>query len=134
MATEYIVDQNGERKRVILPVEEYERLKEAAEEGEKMRRHPGIVFTGTGELRRATLVRSVFDVWEVVDLYKDKGRERLFSEHPISEEQLETALSYYEAYSEEVDAIIEENDQPLEYWRKKYPDLKISVTEIGEAE
>lgn len=63
-------------------------------------------------------------------LYQGKERERLFSEHPISEEQLRLALAYYEAYPEEVDAILEENEQPLQYWQKKYPNLKIHVTEI----
>ncbi len=129
MATEYIVDRTGRRKGVILSVEEYERLTGAAEENERMSRHPGIVFEGEGEFRHATLAKSVFDVWEVVGLYQGKGREKLFAEHPVSEEQLDLALSYYGEYPEEVDAILEENERPLEYWQKKYPELKIHVTE-----
>lgn len=128
MATEYIVDQSGNRRSVVLPIEEYERLRTAAEENEKMARYPGVSFEGTGGSRRATLARSVFDVWEVVALYRSKGRQRLFSEHPVSEEQLALALSYYEAYPKEVDAVIEENDQPLAYWRKKYPEIEITST------
>lgn len=123
MATEYIVDQSGERKRVILSVEEYERLKGAAEENERMRRHPGIVFEGEGEFRHATLAKSVFDVWEIVEMYQIEGRETLFSAHPVSEEQLETTLRYYEEYPEEIDAIIEENSRPPEYWMERYPEL-----------
>ncbi|MBA2692451.1 MAG: hypothetical protein H0U65_08155 [Rubrobacter sp.] len=37
MATEFIVDKAGNRKRVILTVEEYERLVDAAEELEDLR-------------------------------------------------------------------------------------------------
>lgn len=37
MATEFIVDRAGNRKRVILSIEEYERLVEAAEELEDLR-------------------------------------------------------------------------------------------------
>ncbi len=37
MTTEFIVDASGNRKRVILTVEEYERLVEAAEELEDLR-------------------------------------------------------------------------------------------------
>ncbi|MBA2692453.1 MAG: hypothetical protein H0U65_08165 [Rubrobacter sp.] len=37
MASEFIVDQSGRRKRVILTVEEYERLVDAAEELEDLR-------------------------------------------------------------------------------------------------
>lgn len=134
MSTRYIVDDKGERREVILSLKEYERLLEAAEENEKMNRFPGIAFEGVEEFRRATLTRSVFDVWEIVDLYKGKGREGLFSEHPISEEQLNLVLSYYEAHPEEIEDIIKENNQPLEYWRKKYPNLNITATGTGEAE
>lgn len=123
MATEYIVDQSGERKRVILSVEEYESLLAAAEENERMRKHPGIIFEGEGEFRHATLARSVFDVWEVVEMYQIEGRETLFSAHPVSEEQLEIVLGYYEEYPEEIDGIIEENSRPPEYWMERYPEL-----------
>jgi len=128
MEARYLTNDSGERVGVVLEIEEYERLKEAAEEARRMLRHQGIAFQGTGEFRRATLAGSVFDVWEVVGLYQGKGRERLFAEHPISEERLDLALSYYEEYPEEVDAILEENERPLEYWRKKYPELEIHVT------
>ena len=130
MSARYIVDEKGERREVILPVEEYERLRVAGEETEKMSRHPGVVFEGPPKRRRASLSDSVFDVWEIVDLYRGKGRERLFAEHPISERQLEVALDYYEANSGEIDTIIEENDRPVEYWQRKYPDLNITVSEF----
>ncbi len=130
MGARYVVDEKGERREVILPVEEYERLRVAGEEMEKMSRHPGVVFEGAPERRRASLSGSVFDVWEVVDLYRGKGRERLFAEHPISERQLEVALDYYEANPEEIDAFIEENDRSVEYWRRKYPALNITVREF----
>jgi hypothetical protein len=90
MSARYVVDEKGERREVILPVEEYERLRIAGEETEKMGRHPGVVFEGPAGRRRASVSGSVFDVWEIVDLYRDKGRERLFAEHPISERQLDS--------------------------------------------
>jgi hypothetical protein len=130
MSTRYVVDEKGERREVILSVEEYERLRAAAEENERMSQHPGIVFEGPPERRRASLLGSVFDVWEVVDLYRGKGRERLFSEHPVSERQLRLALAYYEAYPQEIDAFIEENDRPAEYWQEQYPDLNITIREF----
>ncbi len=37
MATEFIVDRAGNRKRVVLSIEEYERLVDAAEELEDLR-------------------------------------------------------------------------------------------------
>lgn len=123
MEARYLTNENGERVGVVLEIEEYERLRRAAEEAQRMRRHPGIVFEGEGELRHATLAKSVFDVWELIEMYQIEGRETLLSAHPISEEQLETALRYYEEYPEEIDAIIEENARPPEYWMERYPEL-----------
>lgn len=127
MGIRYVVDEEGERREVILSVEEYERLRVAGEEKEKMERHPGVVFEGPPERRRASLSGSVFDVWEVVDLHRGKGRERMFHEHPISKRQLEVALSYHEAHPEEVDAFIEENNRPPEYWMELYPELDMKI-------
>jgi hypothetical protein len=129
MGAGYVMDEKGKRREVILPVEEYECLRIAGEETEKMSRHPGVVFEGP-QGRRASVSGSVFDVWEIVDLYRGKGRERLFAEHPISERQLEVALGCYEANRDEIDVFIEENDRPVEYWRRKYPDLNITVREF----
>ncbi len=127
MSVRYVVDEKGERREVILPVEEYERLRVAGEEAEKMGRHPGVVFEGPPKRRRASLSGTVYDVWEIVDLYRGKGRERMFREHPVSERQLEIVLSYYEEYPEEIDAFIEENDRSPEYWMKLCPELDMKI-------
>ncbi|MBA2714469.1 MAG: hypothetical protein H0U55_13060 [Rubrobacteraceae bacterium] len=44
-----------------------------------------------------------------MELYESKGRERLLSEHNVSERQLDLALSYYDAYPREIDDALEEN-------------------------
>lgn len=125
----YLTNENGERVGVVLGIEEYERLRADAEEAARMRQHPGVAFRGDEDRRRAWIVGTPFDVWVVVDLYRGKGKTRLFEEHPISERQLEVALSYYGEYPEEIDEIIRENDRPLSYWREKYPNLDIRVVE-----
>lgn len=127
MRARYVVNEKGDRREVILPVEEYERLRVAGEEQEKMEQHPGVVFGGSSGRRRASLSGTVYDVWEVVDLYKAKGRERMFDEHPISKRQLKIVLDYYEAYPEEVDACIEENNRPPEYWMEHYPEFDMKI-------
>lgn len=128
MEARYLTNDSGERIGVVLEIEEYERLKRAAEENERMLRHPGIAFEGAREFRRATLVGSPLDVWELVEMHQIEGREALLSAHPVSERQLEAALRYYEEFPEGIDAAIEENSKPLEYWREKYPALKIHAT------
>lgn len=126
---EYVVNEKGEKTRVILDIAEYEKLREAAEEAKRMTEHPGIAFRGPERGRRAWVPGTAFDVWEIVDIHQGKGEKRLFEEHPISGRQLAIALNYYEAHPEQIDAHIEENDQPLEYWHAKYPSLDIQVFE-----
>lgn len=130
MEARYLINESGERVGVVLEIEEYERLQEAAEENERMNRHPGIGFSGDGDSRRAWVRGTGLDVWELIEMYQIEGRETLLSAHPVSERQLEAALGYHEEYPEEIDAAIEENSKPLEYWQEKYPDLKIHVTKI----
>lgn len=61
-------------------------------------------------------------------VYAGGTRDLRGGELPISERQLEVA--YYEANRGEIGVIIEENDRPVEYWQRKYPDLKITVREF----
>lgn len=125
----YLTDENGERVGIVLGVEEYERLRGYAEEAARMRRHPGVAFRGDEGRRRAWVVGTAFDVWQVVAGYEEMGRERVLEESSLSGHHLDTALAYYGEYREEVDGMIEENNRPLEYWRERYPDLDIEVIE-----
>jgi uncharacterized protein (DUF433 family) len=63
------------------------------------------------------------DVWELVELYEGMGRERLLSEHNVSERQLEFALSYYGTYPREMDEALEENVRPPEEWHEISPSV-----------
>ena len=60
---------------------------------------------------------------EVIELYEGKGRERLLSEHNVSERQVDLALSYREAYPREVDEAIEENALTPEEWHRLSPSV-----------
>lgn len=57
MATEFIVDASGNRKRVILSIEEHERLVDAAEELEDLR----LAEEGRERMRRG---EAEFLTWE----------------------------------------------------------------------
>jgi hypothetical protein len=50
-------------------------LEALAEESIRTRRFPGIGFRGPEHSRRAWVIGTGLDVWEVVELYKGKGRE-----------------------------------------------------------
>src|SRR3712207_6672995 len=98
-------------------------LEALAEESIRTRRFPGIGFRGLEHSRRAWAIGTGLDVWEVVDLYEGKGRERLLSEHNVSERQLGLVLSYHEAYPREIDEALEENARPPEEWHEISPSI-----------
>jgi uncharacterized protein (DUF433 family) len=83
------------------------------EEGIRMHRCPGIVFSEGTCGRRARIAGVGIEVWEVVALYQSVGKDfnRLQeSLHWLSEPQIRSALAYYRAYGEEIDQLIRENE------------------------
>jgi uncharacterized protein (DUF433 family) len=108
-----------ENRRTRLPKSAL--LEMLAEESIRTRRFPGIGFRGAEHSRRAWVIGTALDVWEIVELYEGKGRERLLSEHNVIENQLDFALSYYEAYPREIEQALEENDRTPEEWHELYP-------------
>ena len=103
MEARYLTDESGERIGVVLDVVEYERLRRSAEEADRTERHPGIAFRGTEGSRRAWVPGTALDVWEIIAAYEEMGRKRVLEESSISEDRLDAALAYYEAYPSETD-------------------------------
>ena len=110
-----------ENRRTRLPKSAL--LEILAEESIRTRRFPGIGFRGPEHARRAWVIGTGLDVWELVELYEGKGKEILLSEHNISERQLELALSYYEVYPREIDEALEENARSPEEWHEISPSV-----------
>jgi uncharacterized protein (DUF433 family) len=74
------------------------------------RRFPGIAFRGDDARRRAWVIGSGLDVWELIHMLEDFGSvEALLSDTPLTAAQIRLAVAYREAYPEEVDAAIAEN-------------------------
>ncbi len=69
------------------------------------------------------MIGTGLDIWEIVELYEGRGRERLLSEHNVSERQLDLALSYHEAYRREIDEVLEENARLPEEWHEISPSV-----------
>ena len=83
---------------------------ELLREAVRARRAPGIVFVDGATGRRAVVAGSGLEVWEVVQTWKEVGRnyDRLRAAYEwLAEPQLRAALSYYELYGDEVDARLE---------------------------
>src|SRR5579875_2152123 len=83
------------------------------EEAARTRRFPGIAFRGDDARRRAWVIGSGLDVWELVQMLEDFGSpEALVANTQVSPQQLRLALAYRDAYPEEIDEAIAENRRP----------------------
>jgi hypothetical protein len=94
-----------------------------AEEALKARLVPGIAFRGDDYNRRAWLIGSSLDVWQVIKAYKDFGEDfdRVVAETDLANRQLEIALSYYQRFPHEIDEMIALDRRPLAELRAQYP-------------
>ena len=101
-------------------------VEELAEEAAKMRLFPGTAYRGRP--RRAWVIGSGLDVWELVDLLRSYAgdAEELRGSHPlVSDRHLRLARAYAERFPEEIEALLEANSRPLEELRALYPFLEI---------
>lgn len=103
-----------------------------AEEALKARLVPGIAFRGDDYNRRAWLMGTSLDVWQVVDAYKDfdEDLERAVAETDLTVRELRTAVSYYERFPDEIDDFIALNHRPLAELRAEYPHADAIAVEL----
>lgn len=82
-------------------------------EGLRMRRFPGVIFVDGPAGRRAHVAGTGFDVWELMTLLRSYGGEieAVLGDHPrIERRHLELARGYAEAFREEIESVIRENE------------------------
>ena len=83
---------------------------ELVDEALRMRRAPGVVFADGPVGRRPVIAGTGLDVWELIAAWQEVGRDyrRLRAAYDwLTEPQIRAALSYYEAYPEEIDQRLE---------------------------
>jgi uncharacterized protein (DUF433 family) len=84
------------------------------EEAARTRRFPGIGFRGDDARRRAWVIGSGLDVWEIIHMLEDFGSaEALVADTQLSLAQVRLAVAYRDAYPEEIDEAIADNRRPL---------------------
>lgn len=87
-----------------------------------MRRYPGIAFRGEDYRRRAWVLGTGLDVWEVVALLRDFGTEReLAQEYGLTPGQIRVALAYQREFREEIDDLIARGRRSEDELRTRYP-------------
>ncbi len=104
-----------------------------AEEALKARLLPGIAFRGDDYNRRAWLIGTSLDVWQVIEAYQDfeNSFERMIAETDLTERELRTALSYYERFPQDVDDLIALDRRPLAELRAEHPHADVITVDLG---
>lgn len=93
-----------------------------AGEALRARMFPGIAFRGDDWDRRPWVIGTAFDVWQIVDAFRDFGSvEAMVAESELSERQIRLALAYHERFAEEIEADIAQSRRPLDQLRSEYP-------------
>ncbi len=97
-------------------------------ESARMRRIPGISFIDSASGRTAAIAGTGIKVWLLVQAYRDMDSswERLREAfHWLTEHQLRAALAYAEAYPDEIEEILREQERwTPEYTWAKYPFMR----------
>jgi uncharacterized protein (DUF433 family) len=103
-----------------------------AEEALKARLVPGIAFRGDDYDRRAWLIGTSMDVWQVLEAYKDfdEDFERTVAETDLTARELRAAVSYYERFPQEIDDFITLDRRPLAELRAEYPHADVIAVEL----
>jgi uncharacterized protein (DUF433 family) len=102
-----------------------------AEEALRMRLFPGISFRGADWERRAWVIGTALDVWQIVDAYRDIGSvESMVEGGSANERQIRLALDYYERFPEEIDTAIAENRRPIEQLEEEFPFIEVSRIDV----
>jgi uncharacterized protein (DUF433 family) len=88
----------------------------------RMRRFPGVAFRGDDHRRRAWVIGTGLDIWEIVGLLRDFGSEQaLAKEYEVTPGQIRIALAYYNEYRDEVERQLSSGRQSLEEIASRYP-------------
>jgi len=100
-------------------------VEELAEEAAKARLHPGVAFRG--HPRRAWVIGSGLDVWEIIELLGSYGDDvvALLADHPlVTDRHRRTARAYAARFAEEIDELLMENRRPASDLAGLYPFLQ----------
>jgi uncharacterized protein (DUF433 family) len=88
----------------------------------RMRRFPGIAFRGDDYRRRAWVIGTGLDVWELVALLRDFGSEQeLAGEYELTPGQIRVALAYYQEFREEIEDELERGRRSQAELAGRYP-------------
>jgi hypothetical protein len=107
-------------------------LESLAVEAMRARGFPGIAFRGDDWNRRAWVIGTGFDVWELTQAIQELGgADQVVKESGLTPAQVAVAEAYYRVYGDEVDALIDDNRQTLADLARAYPTFEVQPPATG---
>ena len=102
-------------------------LGELADEAERMRRYPQIAFRGAEGDRRAWIIGTALDVWQVIEGFRDHGDDTAatLAGTELTRRHLDAALDYYREFRLEIDEALDTNRPAPDAVRDSYPFVRI---------
>lgn len=98
-----------------------------AAEALKTRLFAGVAFRGVDWERRAWVLGTSLDVWQIVDAYRDFGSvQAMVADTDISERTVNLALAYYSRFPDEVDELIERNRASIDELQEAFPAIPVT--------
>lgn len=98
-----------------------------AEEALKTRLFPGIAFRGVDWERRAWVIGTALDVWEIVAAHQDfESVTAMAANTDLTERHVHLAVAYSERFPAEIDDAIARNRRPLEELRAEFPTIDVA--------
>lgn len=93
-----------------------------AAEAIRSRRYPGIAYRGEDHRRRAWVIGTGLDVWEIVALLRDfETEQQLAAEYSLTRGQIRIALAYADEFTPEIDELIALGRRSPEQLSTRYP-------------
>jgi hypothetical protein len=107
-------------------------LEGLADEAERTRRYPGIAFRGPDLGRRAWLLGTSLDVWEVIRALRDfdDDAEQMASKTEVSLRQVQLASAYYQEFGDEIDRALVLAERSLDELAHEYPLIAHRAVEV----
>jgi hypothetical protein len=119
---ELLVEQEAERTRRSKGAV----IEALAAEALQMRLFPGIAFRGTDWDRRAWVIGTSLDVWEIVLATRDfDSIEDMAQESDLTERQIRIAVAYHERFPVEIDRAIARSQRTIDELGSAYPTIAV---------
>jgi len=88
----------------------------------RMRRFPGIAFRGEDQRRRAWVLGTGLDVWEIVALVREFGSEqKVVKEYELTPGKIRVALAYYNESKSEIEEQLTLSRRSAEELSSRFP-------------